>query len=99
MLDDLADGNVTIAGREYPVNQAVVDALTDWPDFYNAGVIGPDGLATSTDEETDKKIGWIRAGAGAPIKPSVRGTLDQRIGADFSGVRVHEGSAAHEAMR
>ena len=48
VLDDLADGNVTIAGQEYPVNQAVVDALTNWPAFYNAGVIGPDGFPDLT---------------------------------------------------
>jgi probable F420-dependent oxidoreductase len=29
-----------------------------------AGVIGPDGVGTSTAAETEKKIGWIKAGAG-----------------------------------
>lgn len=48
VLIDLEDGDVTILGREYPVRQEVVDALTDWPEFYNAGVIGPDGFPDLT---------------------------------------------------
>ena len=30
----------------------------------SAGVVGADSIATSTDEETRKKIGWIKDGAG-----------------------------------
>jgi probable F420-dependent oxidoreductase len=45
------------------------------------GVIGPDGLATSTDEETDKKIGWIRAGAGARFAK-----IEIEVGAYFTFV-------------
>lgn len=48
VLDDVADGSVTIAGRSYPVSQPVVDALLDHPEFYNAGVIGPDGFPDLT---------------------------------------------------
>jgi alkanesulfonate monooxygenase SsuD/methylene tetrahydromethanopterin reductase-like flavin-dependent oxidoreductase (luciferase family) len=29
-----------------------------------SGIIGPDSIKTSTTEETHKKIGWIREGAG-----------------------------------
>jgi hypothetical protein len=42
--DVVADGMVTIEGREYAVQPAVVDALRDWRPYYNAGVIGPDGF-------------------------------------------------------
>ena len=42
--DVIADGKVTIEGREYAVPQPVVDALRDHPAHYNAGVIGPDGF-------------------------------------------------------
>lgn len=48
LLDVGEDGAVTIAGKSYPVRQEVVDALVDWPDFYNAGVIGPDGFPDLT---------------------------------------------------
>lgn len=47
-VDATDDGNVEINGRPYPVNPAVVAALRDWPSFYNAGVIGPDGFPDLT---------------------------------------------------
>lgn len=46
--DAIDDGMVTINGQEYPVNPAVVDALRNWPSYYNAGVIGPDGFPDLT---------------------------------------------------
>ena len=47
---------LTLAGR-------VADIVS--LNFNNrAGVIGPDGVLTSTAAETDSKLGWIRAGAG-----------------------------------
>jgi hypothetical protein len=46
---DAADnGNVSINGREYSVRPEVVAALRDWPQFFNAGVIGPDGFPDAT---------------------------------------------------
>jgi uncharacterized protein DUF4157 len=33
-------------------------------------------------------------GVGKPIEPATRGTLESRLGTDFSGVRVHDDSAA-----
>jgi hypothetical protein len=36
-------------------------------------------------------------GEGAPLRPHVRRVLESRMGADFSGVRVHEGPAARES--
>jgi hypothetical protein len=38
------DGLVTIAGHDYQVNAAVVSALSKFPQFYNAGTIGPDAF-------------------------------------------------------
>ena len=46
--DATDNGMVTINGREYPVNPAVVAALQQWPSYYNAGVIGPDGFPDLT---------------------------------------------------
>lgn len=46
--DAIDDGRVTINGRSYPLRPEVVAALTDWPQFYNAGVVGPDGFPDIT---------------------------------------------------
>lgn len=46
-----------------------------------AGVIGPDGVATSSKEETQRKLGWVREGAGARFD-----TLEIEIGAYFTFV-------------
>ena len=42
------DGMVTIGDQEYAAPDKVVDALTAWPSYYNAGVIGPDGFPDLT---------------------------------------------------
>jgi probable F420-dependent oxidoreductase len=46
-----------------------------------AGVIGPDGVRSSSAAETQKKIGWIRGGAGARFAD-----LEIEIGAYFTFV-------------
>ena len=45
------------------------------------GLIGPDGVQLSSEEETQKKIGWIREGAGDRF-----GDLELEIGAYFTFV-------------
>ena len=45
---DAVDGNVTIHGANYPLHPAVLNALQKWPQYYNAGVIGPDGFPDLT---------------------------------------------------
>ena len=46
-----------------------------------AGVIGPDGVQKSTEEETRRKVGWIREGAGERFDE-----LEIEIGAYFTVV-------------
>ncbi len=46
--DATDDGMVTIDGVEYPVPPRVVQALQQYPSYYNAGVIGPDGFPDLT---------------------------------------------------
>ena len=46
--DAIDDGMVTIGSVEYPVPPRVVTALRDYPSYYNAGVIGPDGFPDLT---------------------------------------------------
>jgi hypothetical protein len=62
--DVVADGKVTIDGRDYTVNPRVVTALQQYPDYYRGGTIGPDGFPDLTygqsvihPEETGK---WMR---------------------------------------
>jgi hypothetical protein len=43
-FDDAVDGDLTIEGIEYPVNDRLVQALQAHPDAYNAGVVGPDAF-------------------------------------------------------
>jgi probable F420-dependent oxidoreductase len=46
-----------------------------------AGVIGPDGVMMSSKEETQRKLGWVREGAGARFAE-----LEIEIGAYFTFV-------------
>lgn len=49
------------------------------------GGAGPDAAATHSDGP---------AGSGSPMLPEVRRKMERAFGADFSGVRIHEGSQA-----
>src|SRR4051812_8954243 len=46
--NDAMDGTVRIAGHDYTVPPQVAQALHDWPTYYNAGVVGPDGFPDLT---------------------------------------------------
>jgi len=46
-----------------------------------SGMIGPDGVSLSTSEETAKKVGWIKKGAGQRFE-----SLELEIGAYFTVV-------------
>ena len=53
-----------------------------------SGVIGPDGVRSSSAEETARKIGWIREGAGDRFDE-----LELEIGAYFTFVMDDPGEA------
>ena len=53
--------------------------------------IGPEGGAVGAD--TSRQIESMRGGGAALAEP-VRRSMESAFGADFSGVRVHEGAAA-----
>jgi hypothetical protein len=72
LADVQDDGRVTVDGQEYAVRPAVVQALRDWPSYYQAGVIGPDGFpdltfgqSTIHPEQTGKWIGFLMEKAWA----------------------------------
>ena len=41
----------------------------------------------------------VGSGGGSPLEPGVRGFMEQRLGQDFSDVRVHTGGKADESAR
>ncbi|MGW0993292.1 eCIS core domain-containing protein [Streptomyces sp. NPDC002523] len=43
--------------------------------------------------------GVLSSGGGAPLDTDTRTDMEGRLGADFSSVRVHTGSAAHESAK
>jgi probable F420-dependent oxidoreductase len=57
-----------------------------------SGVLGPDGVRLSTAVETQRKVGWVRAAAGARFD-----ALDLEIGAYFAFVGPN-GAAAADGM-
>jgi probable F420-dependent oxidoreductase len=72
---------LTIAGRE-----ADIVSLN----FNNrAGVLGPDGMMSGLAEQTAKKVGWIRDGAGDRF-----GDLELEIGAYLTMVSDQQGAMA-----
>jgi hypothetical protein len=55
---------VTVDGKQYPVDGRVVAALRDWPSYYNAGVVGPDGFPDLTMGQSiihpERTGAWLR---------------------------------------
>jgi len=44
LADAIDDGKVTINNQQYTVNATLRTALTNYPDYYRAGSVGPDGF-------------------------------------------------------
>jgi hypothetical protein len=63
---DQADGSVTLAGHNYPVDSRVNSAIGNWPSYFNAGVVGPDGYP-------DTAYGEVTIHPGN--KPDINGKL------------------------
>src|SRR4051812_42799398 len=61
--DAVDDGKITILGRTYTVAPELIVALRNWPQFYNAGVIGPDGFPDLTYGQAVIHPGTVVAGA------------------------------------
>lgn len=57
---------------------------------------GPEGGAV--DSSVEQSIDSARSG-GSALDDSVRGSMEQAFGADFSGVKVHDDSRSHELNR
>ncbi|MDP1681563.1 MAG: DUF4157 domain-containing protein [Burkholderiales bacterium] len=55
--------------------------------------------ATEDTDTAPSSVERILASSGRPLEPVLRQDMEQRIGHDFSGVRVHSGSAAAQSAR
>ncbi|MCS7061544.1 MAG: DUF4157 domain-containing protein [Anaerolineae bacterium] len=58
--------------------------------------VGPEGGEAGADIERELAAS---KGAGAPLPPDTRAMMENRLGADFSGVRVHTGAQANALNR
>ena len=71
-------------------------------------VIGPSGLLRlqravgnlgSRTLMRSPVLDVLASGSGSPLADPVREDMESRLGADFSGVRVHTGDEAHQSAR
>lgn len=58
--------------------------------------VGNAGVAASMDEQPSP-VHEVISGGGRPLEPEVRADMEQRLGHDFSDVRVHDDGRAHES--
>lgn len=56
-------------------------------------------LAQREDDERSPVHEVVGSGGGSPVEPGARSFLEERMGADFSDVRVHTGAKADESAR
>ncbi|NUP45588.1 MAG: DUF4157 domain-containing protein, partial [Streptomyces sp.] len=55
--------------------------------------------ASDEDDQRSSVHDVISSGGGQPLDTDVRTDMETRLGADFSGVRLHTDSAAHESAK
>jgi hypothetical protein len=60
--------------------------------------VGNSGVTAMVEEERSPVHDVISSG-GRPLEPEVRGEMEGRLGHDFSDVRVHDDSAAHDSAK
>src|SRR5215467_10482037 len=56
-------------------------------------------LGQQEEEERSPVHDVVGSGGGSPVEPGARSFLEERMGADFSDVRVHTGAKADESAR
>ncbi|TDU87708.1 uncharacterized protein DUF4157 [Kribbella voronezhensis] len=60
--------------------------------------VGNSGVTAMVEEERSPVHDVVSSG-GRPLEPEVRGEMEGRLGHDFSDVRVHDDSAAHDSAK
>ncbi|MBK7621718.1 MAG: DUF4157 domain-containing protein [Kineosporiaceae bacterium] len=61
--------------------------------------VGNAGIAAALDQEERSPVHDVISSGGRPLDEDVRTDMESRLGADFSDVRVHDDSAAHDSAR
>ena len=83
--------------------QAAATGRTDVLD--SAGILGLQravgnaGVGAMLEEERSPVHNVVNSGGGSPLAPDVREEMQGRLGHDFSDVRVHTDSQAHESAQ
>jgi len=86
-----------------PMMQAAATGRTDVLD--SAGIlglqraVGNSGVGAMLEEERSPVHDVVNSGGGSPLAPDVREEMQGRLGHDFSDVRVHNDSHAHESAQ
>src|SRR5256885_13291609 len=63
-------------------------------------VVGNAGVQALLDEEQQSPVhDVVGSGGGTPLDTDTRGVMEERLGQDFSDVRVHTGQKADESAR
>ena len=79
-------------GMRLPATRGTVGGIPRGVERHPQQSNGPSGLAPAT-------VGRALASPGRALEPALRNDLEQRIGYDFSRVRVHDDAAAGESAR
>jgi Domain of unknown function (DUF4157) len=61
--------------------------------------VGNAGVGAVVEEERSPVHDVVSSGGGSPLTADVREDMEGRFGQDFSDVRVHTGSAAHDSAK
>jgi hypothetical protein len=61
--------------------------------------IGNAGVGALLEEDRSPVHGVVKSGGGSPLAPDLRDEMQGRLGHDFSDVRVHTDSAAHDSAK
>ena len=91
------------AGPPAHVMQAAAAGRSDVLD--RAGIlglqraVGNSGVGAMLEEERSPVHDIVNSGGGGPLAPDVQEEMQGRLGHDFSDVRVHNDSQAHESAR
>lgn len=61
--------------------------------------VGNSGVGALLEEGRSPVHDVVNSGGGSPLAPEVRSEMEARLGHDFSDVRVHHDSRAHESAK
>ena len=76
------------------------DALTPSAVMHLQKTAGNEAVTSAIEEQEPSLVhGVIGSGGGSPLDRDTRGFMEARLGADFSNVRIHTDSKAHESAK